>query len=37
MKIVSSYKAAILPSSKIPFQDTIALYRKVASYLIDVF
>ena len=37
MKIVCSYKVAILPSSKIPFSETIALYRKAASYLIDVF
>lgn len=37
MKIVSSYKAAILASSKIPFNETVALYRKAASYLIDVF
>lgn len=37
MKIISSYKVAILPYNKIPFNDTIALYRKAASYLINVF
>lgn len=37
MKIVSSYKVAILPSNKISFKDTVAIYRKAIAFLIDVY
>lgn len=37
MKIVSSYKVAILPSNKISFKGTVAIYRKAIAFLIDVY